>query len=467
MKSFQIKALVIILLTFLFPLYLQAKPLPNRFIVISDIHFNPFAACKTNQPQCPIVNQLVRHPVTQWEKIFNQYGQKTVNQYLEDTNDALLKSTLNYMKSKPVKLKFVIVLGDFLAHHFIKKYQFYTGDSSLKNYQFFVSKTLAFISSELKKSFPNTPIYPVIGNNDSYNGDDFNNNNGMFYHALTNIWSAFFINSNNKKAFLKTFAHGGYYSVTPISEPHHRLIVLNSVLFYAKAKGVNIDNAANKEMGWLATQLKNAATSGEKVLMVMHIPYGINVYGTVINEDKSPVLFWKKEYNERFLALLKQYSFTISGVLTGHIHMDGFQLFSTDVNHNNIIIDTSTPAISPAFGNNPGFKIYSYDPESFTLKNFATYYLNVANASPLWKIEYNFNRTYQPSCRDCKLINGVLAIHQTGKFAEDYEHFYGVDTNSQPITKGDWLPYYWCGIYYQTVEAYRQCIAKQRRAAPS
>ena len=93
------------------------------------------------------------------------------------------------------------------------------------------------------------------------------------------------------------------------------------------------------------------------------------------------------------------------------------------------------------------------------LTNFQTYYLNEKTGD--WSLEYDFNSTYKKIDPKLPLSNIYTRITQKGWRTDLYKKYFAADTNSQPITQGYWLPYYWCSIARQTEEEYQRCMSWQ------
>ena len=205
---------------------IYANPM-GSFVAISDIHFDPFADCPNNPQPCPLVKQLQQHRASDWAGLFQQASSHRPSSYHHDTNYALLQLAAKQWRTHTPKALFVLIPGDFLAHDFIKKYKKYTHDNDLKYYIQFVNKTYLFLTILLKQTWPHTPIYPAIGNNDAYHGDYYSDPNGSFYQFLArkNLWQALIINKTNQAHFVSTFPIGGYYKVTP---PQFGIIILYS-----------------------------------------------------------------------------------------------------------------------------------------------------------------------------------------------------------------------------------------------
>lgn len=439
----------------------------EHFMTITDIHFNPFYACATSP--CKLIQDLNREDVSQWRDTLDKEASKTISPYGKDTNYALLKSALIQVHNvaQQQQPKFAILIGDYLGHNYQAYYRQYSGDESQQGYQTFVQKTLQFLTDEIHSALPNTAVYPALGNNDSYNGDYYSNPKGSFYHATSIIWSALFLNPHNKTTFLDEFPIGGYYNITPPSSNDDRIIVLNSVLFSTAARGRGVGAAALKELNWLHQKLSQAQTNQQKVWLVFHIPIGIDVYKTLLSRQTTSL--WQSPYTQQFLSLLSQFSNTITGIFTSHLHMDAFALFNR--NGGAEIFDSFTPAISPMFANNPGFKVFTYNNHTFQVNNFVTYYLAINSNKTnrlndqQWQLLYDFNNTYQPTCSNCLLIHGMDNLQKNNTLVQNYKYYYATgNPNGQPINTDpmSW-PYYWCAISHFTPSNYEGCVDSIRR----
>jgi sphingomyelin phosphodiesterase acid-like 3 len=455
----------------------------DNFLTVSDIHFDPFSSCENKAP-CPVIDALNQAPPNQWAEILTA-SELPQPQYKLDTNYLLLQSTFSELSkvSETEKLDFVIVLGDLLAHSFKKHYLTYSSDKKDASYTNFVNKTMQFLTNELAKTFPNTDVYMAVGNNDSYNNNYVVEPKGKFFKDMSLMWSSLIKDKANLSVMQQSFPTGGYYAVNLGLQPNLRLIVLNTVLFSQKAKGHEIPTAAVKQLDWLQQELELVKKNQQKALLAFHIPAGVDVYHTVLNNPfrlgfawqplyfqnvqttaypskfevpLSIVAFWHRGYNLRFQFLLSEFASSIMAILPGHTHMDWFQILS--FNQSEPVIISSTPGISPVFGNNPAFKVYQYSDNPQALINFTTYSYSLKDKK-LWEQEYNFNQIYQSTCPDCQIVEGMKKIQPIGLLATAYVQYYSVGTDSQPITKF-WLPFYWCNIHAINEWDYNRCLGK-------
>lgn len=365
----------------------------EKFMSVSDIHFDPFAGCEKLSRPCEQIIRLRAAEYSKWPEILEKDKRTIV--YHRDTSYPLFQSTLAELKKikQQENPKFVVILGDFLAHDFGRQYKRYSGDATREGREAFIKKTMKFLSLEIKKVFTDIDVYPALGNNDSYRGDYSVSPRGDFLRDTASIWSQLIKDKENQIAFRKSFPIGGYYAVT--LPTGNKLLMLDTVLFSSSGKtSKEREAAAKEELDWLRVELKTAAMKKQKVLLAAHIPESIDVFAT-LKLLTFVHQFWRPVYSKEFDSILTQYSKTITGALYGHTHINTFQLIA--LKNGDSIPAIFTSSVSPIFGNNPGFKVFSYDTDTLKLKNFETYYYPLNY--PSWQKEYSFNQSHQARSR--------------------------------------------------------------------
>lgn len=365
---------------------MQAPPQPLNtayFLALSDIHFDPFTHCPKIKP-CPLIVKLQRAPANQWAALLAQYDIQAPR-YRLNSNYSLLTSALTASKRVALakQAKFVLVLGDFLGHKYRHYYRIYSGDKTATGYISFVRKTLSFLTGEFARAFPAIDVYSVVGNNDSYQGDYVIRPEGEFFKDAAFFWSSLIKTPANRLAMRAQFRKAGYYSLSIPSDANLRLIVLNSTFFSYKAKGKDIDKFANEQLNWLHAQLKLAKEKNQTVFIAMHIPISIDIFTSAQFKLFTLFEFWKKNYRQRFRNDMQQFAPHIAGVFTGHLHSDWLHVLTFPQAEK--VTWTGIPSISPIFGNQPAFKIYTYSLKPLQLQNNTTYYYRL-----------NTNRTWEP-----------------------------------------------------------------------
>ncbi|MBA3660987.1 MAG: metallophosphoesterase [Gammaproteobacteria bacterium] len=426
-----------------------------HFLTMTDLHFDPFTSCGKQIP-CPLIQKMQATPAQQWATLLTALD-KNPPRYLADSNFNLLHSTF-IEASKVAELEqaqFIILLGDYLGHDLRTYYKKYSLDRSLVGYQSFIKKMMTFLTLQLREAFPGKDIYPVIGNNDSYQGDYFQEINGSFFRDLANLWGPLIQNQNERGQFNQTFLKGGYYAINAHGDPRLRIIALNTVLFSSSARGKQVLSAAEEELNWLRNELKHVKTNHQKALILMHIPPGIDVFATLRFRLFTLIEFWQKKNAKAFQALLKENAEDIVGIFAGHLHSDWFQILTFPHSEFEIPL-CGNPAVSPIFGNNPAFRSYQYSLDQQQLENYITYYYSIRQKG-FWKKEYDFNATYNPNCKDCKILTGMKSFERTDQYEIIYKNYYSVGERVQPIVN-KFKPYYACARRYLDASEYLACL---------
>jgi predicted MPP superfamily phosphohydrolase len=285
------------------------------------------------------------------------------------------------------------------------------------------------------------PILYLPGNNDSLEGDYHSFTNGTNNSVITNDFVAGnnwpVLNANSTKItvsnldFNKEF---GYYSVDLIdTNGTLKVIALNTVIFSSKEvkdpetgnyhiaynskknsagdytygdDGISQQAATEKQMHWLETTL-NKLGKNDRVLLMMHIPIGIDGYGgtAMWNADLT---FTNSAgtmlpLHDGFIELLSKKQPNIVGLLNGHTHMDGLRrIYKTPAKPprtsnkpgDMISFSISTPGIAVNHDNNPGFKLFTYDTSNYDLLDFTTYYAVPTDTSKQGDFKFTSNTSY-------------------------------------------------------------------------
>jgi sphingomyelin phosphodiesterase acid-like 3 len=359
--------------------------------------------------------------------------------------------------------------GDWLAHGFSDSYYQYAGNRDPRGLYEFIDKTITFLTQRICEQFPGIPIYPALGNADSYCGDYELQPKGKFLRRTANTWKGLLRNRNDEQAFMQTFPAGGYYTASAPGSSKHHVVVLNTVFFstdYRNQCGDPKDDPGGDQLNWLTLQLKNAAAKGEKVWLLYRIPYGIDAYNSVLatgdNTVEKVVSLWQPGYTEKFLILLDQYRDTIASMLAAHTHMDYFRMgLRGEASESNAFL-LVTPGISPLFGNNPGLHVISYDRRAFSLLDYTTHRLDLAaGPSADWKVEYRFSRTYRLfPISETTLETLSRSLKDNAQTRATYIDYYNVGNPAIPQMTDQTWPLFWCAIGQLTAAPFRACVEK-------
>jgi len=119
------------------------------------------------------------------------------------------------------------------------------------------------------------------------------------------------------------------------------------------------------------------------------------------------------------------------------------------------------PAISPVYGQNPGFRVVSYASDG-RLTDQSTYYLtNLPSASVKnkgqWKKEYQFSRQWKARQLDAASLGGVYdQVVADENIRASWLKLYAVsgpaEVGEKPIVRA-----LYCAVEGLSVEGYREC----------
>lgn len=330
-----------------------APPSVDQFLFLSDIHFGSHLTNKNGDYN------------TDTGPVLWQAAKAKISKVIQNTN-----------------AKFVVYTGDLPAH---------TGRCALplaggceKDHNDNIQSVLQDLYSLLPKGMP---LFYAPGNNDAIAGDYYRFANANDSTPFTLVNSADHYPSPNANTPCGSAPcivsppnpKHGYYAAKAMNKL--RIIALNSVVLIQKYQSIgNVPHATagDSMMTWLGAQLDDAATAGDKVYLVMHVPP---------NQ-------WISNWRTAFLSELEGHQTTITGILYGHTHMDEQLVFYGVKNPQAVTeVGISCPGITPLHDNNPGFKTVSFDSQSTELLDFTTYW-TTPGATNWGDSTYSFLKTY-------------------------------------------------------------------------
>ena len=232
----------------------------------------------------------------------------------------------------------------------------------------------------------------------------------------------------------------GYYSAYPSASRDLRVVMMNTVMFTTKDCYCTTDSGCasnagcgswsdkssqgNTQLGWIGTQLDEAKTNREQVLIAMHVPPGQDLY---CYQDKNTgqwlthqgVMWQDPSQQNTFLKHVSDHQDRIVGVLTSHTHMDEIRLMHGP--NGPTTLGISAPGISPNHGNNPGFKVIQYVTDTqnngttIDLTGFTTHYIELPVASSSWQT-YDFGQYYSCPGHTSSLFDCVNSEDETTRY---------------------------------------------------
>ena len=442
-------------------------------VVFSDVHFNPFY-------DQSLFSALDAADAGGWAGIFEGSGIKTPSARGGDTNYPLLVLALSGIRQNLGASPLVIYTGDILSHGIPQMfYPHYYGKlgvpvpatpdaTAIAAMKAFTDKTVTFFMDQVRAAVGNIPVMFAVGNGDSYSGagpnvldSSLKPDNSFLVNTADLFYSKFLNGIVDHQGFLTTFTTGGYYSAEPAGT-NLMVIALNTILLcrlFSSGPTAN-DSMVAAELDWLDSRLAAAAVKGKKVWLLMHAPPGADISTTAkpANFDGSghiatASMMWWPAYQTRFLQILSNYPGLISLTLAGHTHMDEYRILpSSDVLE-------ITPAISPWFGNNPAFKVFTISRATFKPTDYSSLNYDLVSNPAEFNGYYTFSTAYSSQgLLDASLMQLTPAlVTNSAKQALYRGHYFSGNTSLTPvvyppfgnsytpITDTTW-PVYWSGI---------------------
>jgi len=458
----------------------QTSPLTaatdGNVVLMSDIHFNPL-------PQgCPAPDAkqatavLQRKDAKKWsEKEFRLQGPPS--NLGRDTNYPLLTSALHAAHAAAPNAKLVIVPGDFVVHTFSEHFKACRPDATPADFTAFVAKTIEFVGIEISRTFPNAQVLPVLGNNDSDQGDYTLPSPEMLKH-ISAAWLKLVTNKHNAAdADFSGFQVGGYYQAKISSWPHLRVAGLNSIAWSARFRdaGKADISVGDTQLEWLQGVLTAADSAGDKVVVVGHVPPGLDAWATRNSGGKQIVTMYEecgeqgaspacRDFGHAVPNLLQRFSSVIPLGVFGHTHQEEFRLVG---NAKASVATKVVPSISPVLGNNPAFLVVSAD-DKFAWRDYTVWILPLGEAAkaPEWRVEYSFDAAYGQT------EWGVAALRSLDEKLNDdpairkafFLRMGSGNTAVQVPTR--WQEAYICGLSHMTPETVLPCVATAQTGIP-
>jgi hypothetical protein len=443
----------------------------GRFLVISDIHFDPFADGSQ-------FDRLRDDPIEQWGAILAGDRPPGFNPPGTDSNYALLASGLDDARRNEPDPDFILYPGDLLAHRWQARYDALAAephDADPRAYRDFTAKVVRFLAAEFRERFPTAPILPTLGNEDSFCGDYRIEPGGPFLSMFAEAWDPLLGNLADGSDFHQTFVRGGYYSVPLPGPPGHRLVVLNTVVFsvdYENACGSITRTPALDQLRWLSRTLARAEADGEAVWLLMHVPPGIDGFDSAeaLERGESPVTFWQPELSSQFLRLVDRHRSSVRLAFAGHTHMDDFRVVVLESEP--VLPCKIVPAISPIFGNNPGYQVYRYDRGTGEVQGYRTYFLpdfgdrrgSGAGEPARWALEYDSLEAFGLEALTARSVARLANRIGVDRAIRDrYGRYY--DVSAAPAIPARTLDVYCCAIAHLGPDGLLACLGGASRPA--
>jgi sphingomyelin phosphodiesterase acid-like 3 len=445
-------------------------------LMVSDIHFEPFWDPAK-------VQKLAAAPVPLWEAILaapesadraQQFAalQKKCKTRGEDTSFPLLRSSLSAMKTNATGAKFITLSGDLISHAFPCKFEASFANPKADDYRSFVEKTIGFVEMELRKSFPQVPVYSTLGNNDSDCEDYKLDSQSPFLSEVGSLMTADVAKAQQKQALTAFTAQGNYSALLPAPMRGARLLAIDD-LFQSrdyKTCGGKADSAAGEaQISWLRDQLTAARQNHEAVWVMGHIPPGINPYSTIrslknICAGESTTLYLS---SDALGSTIAEFGDVVKLAVFGHSHMDEMRLVEQAQSQDasgagQPIALKMVPSISPVDGNNPSFMVARVNAATATLEDYSVITAsNQTGVDTKWTEEYAFRKAYGKPDYSGKSVAELVAGFRSdpqGDSAASGEYLKNYFMRDASLALKPLWPQYVCTLANRTTETYRDCL---------
>jgi hypothetical protein len=360
-------------------------------VAISDIHFDPFVD--------PSIAQALRAGEPgQLQEVLALAAGRGLPAYGSDSNAALLLAALRALERLASSADIVVMPGDLLSHHFNRDAaNVFGAPADSEEVRTFAGTTTRFVIEAVHQAAGGRPVVYALGNEDAACGDYAIVPNGAYLTEVGQAVKAAAGPDLLDPSFDRTFTAGGWYAMRHPGLRRGTIVVLNTVLWSSRYRdrcGTGGKDAALGQLAFLRAALGEARERGEKVWLVAHIPPGIDAHGSVVTADpcrRQPVMYLREAYQAEFLELLQEHAPTITAILNGHVHKDGYRTFAGG--DAGPAFAKIIPSISPIFGNNPAMQEMAYD-DAGRLIGLTTWRLDLSAKRGAWSKEYVFSEAY-------------------------------------------------------------------------
>lgn len=348
--------------------FTAAAPRPGEprdavWLVVSDIHLNPFDRSAEPSP----------------------YG--------HDGNAALLSSLVHAMHDAAPNPSLIVLPGDFLAHHFgLRSHEHQAASADAAGL-----RTMATVARALGRAFPTSRFAIALGNNDAPCGDYRTDFGTPYARALAAVWGPLILRGAPAAA-QAALARDGYYALRPFQGI--RVSVLDTVVYSQMSRGPCPGSGAaspQRQIDWLDATLPSTPP-GIRNVVVMHVPPGYDAYSTQIARGFLAWPFLRSPWNERLAQTIADPRNRIAFALAGHTHR-------FDVRVAGRVPIAVLGAVSPIYENNPSFYALHVGRDA-TLRDIDAYTFD--ETAQTWSGPRSFDAMWNVGRIDAKT---ALALH--------------------------------------------------------
>jgi len=382
---------------------LEAPPRSSEssrfFLWFTDAHVDPYYG--TERQQCVKVNASVTRR--------NLHGTVTCDPPLE-LWEATVKAAAR-VAAVSSGVDFALFTGDFTRH-----LQNLMPDPAVNVTDTIGGVSQTLIEAGIQKN-ERAPLrhfsVGALGNDDSPLNYYLNiTGNSSENPWLTDVAAAFSATGIMSPSSLPSYKYGGFYKQT---FGNVTVLTINTVIYSVRhvprPQGQLPDDPFG-QLRWLQGQLEDAASNGNVVWIVGHIPPGMETY--------SYTELWHSEYLKAYRRLISDpvLGAAVAAQLFGHVHADEIRWLPEAPETMGPILLSG--AVSPIFRTNPSFRLVEYEPSTGQLLNYLVYWAELPELSTniTWKLGYSAIQAYEVLQRGLQ-NKGALQNAAFGELADD------------------------------------------------
>ncbi|KAL6109768.1 smpdl3b [Pungitius sinensis] len=423
-------------------LFKEAVTLAGNFWHITDLHWDP--TYKVSDDPQRVCASSGNRPAA---------NAGAFGDYACDSPWLLINSSVHAMKDILPDPDFIVWTGDDTPH---------VPNEDLGEEA--VLHIISNLTNIINQLFPNTKVYPALGNHDYHPKSQLPAGPNHIYNRIAEMWQRWLDPKSRE-----TFKTGGYFSEKLLNRTGFRMLVLNTNLYYKQNQvTLPLDDPAG-QFAWADQVLKEAAINKEKVYIIGHVPPGVF-------EKKRSTPWFTPKFNKLYLDLIQRHHSVIFGQFFGHHHTDTFRMF-----YNSQGSPISAMFLSPGVtpwkttlpgvkdgANNPGIRVFEYDTQTLLVKDVVTHYLNLTRANAAngrWEKEYRLTESFRLPDASPASMHQVLE-----RMAADrcyLQRYYGFNSVSYDLSEcdGDCRADHVCAAREVDFERYERCLEKEGAAA--
>lgn len=444
-------------------------------VLLSDIHFDPLPseqACATPEGKA-VAAKLTESPAERWSAAdFHLQGPTALGR---DANYALMESALQAAHRAAPNARLVLVPGDLLAHSLNALWSACTEHPDAARFTRFAANTEIFVLTQIAAAFSGAQIVPTLGNNDSDRGD-YAEPTPEFLRAILPEWKIVTAGGTPRRiGDFSAFTGGGYFAIALAGWPHLRVLSLNSNAWSAKfnSEDAPLGELGDRELQWLQSQLAAAHRAHNKVVLLGHIPPGLDAFTTRQSGGKRIVTFYRdcgelgakpgcRDFANSVPAMMRKFSSTITMAIFGHTHQDEFRVVGEGATAIPLQI---VPSVSPIFQNNPAFLVADAGPH-FAWRDLRAWSLPLSGGKQEWAPEFAFDQTYSAKAWNVAALETLVSNLKTDNAVR--KNFFLLMSSGNPAAAvpARWRDAYICGLHHLTAETVVPCVAESQLDLP-